>query len=273
MNTYEKITEEVNVDHMLEVASGLAKWERLSGSDEEYEAFKWLEKQYQEYGFKTRLIRHDAYISLPQLSRLTVNGKWVYSQTHSMVPSSHCRGEMVYCPSVDMIKNTDCKGRVVLTRGWVTFASVEAAQKKGAVGVISIQDKVIRECIPSASWGSPTPDDWKYIPVIPVVSIRDDDGDLFVEKMKAGEVCVAEFTTIVDTSWRKIPLLIADLKAPVDTDQFCMFTGHVDSWYYGAIDNGTANAAQMEVARLVSAHQKRIKEKFQDRTLFRTFPW
>ena len=44
MNTYEKITEEVNVDHMLEVASGLAKWERLSGSDEEYEAFKWLEK-------------------------------------------------------------------------------------------------------------------------------------------------------------------------------------------------------------------------------------
>ena len=33
MNTYEKITEEVNVDHMLEVASGLAKWERLSGSD------------------------------------------------------------------------------------------------------------------------------------------------------------------------------------------------------------------------------------------------
>lgn len=81
-----------------------------------------------------------------------------------------------------------------------------SGSEKGAVGVISIQDKVIRECIPSASWGSPTPDDWKYIPVIPVVSIRDDDGDLFVEKMKAGEVCVAEFTTIVDTSWRKIPL-------------------------------------------------------------------
>ena len=25
-----------------------------------YPVFKWLEKQYQEYGFKTRLIRHDA---------------------------------------------------------------------------------------------------------------------------------------------------------------------------------------------------------------------
>ena len=94
-----------------------------------------------------------------------------------------------------------------------------------------------------------------------------------MEKMKAGEVCVAEFTTIVDTSWRKIPLLIADLKAPVDTDQFCMFTGHVDSWYYGAIDNGTANAAQMEVARLVSAHQKELKRNFRICTLFRTFPW
>ena len=41
-----------------------------------------------------------------------------------------------------------------------------------------------------------------------------------------------------------------------------VYRGHVDSWYYGAIDNGTANAAQMEVARLVSAHQKELKRNF-----------
>ena len=52
MNTYQKIVEEVSVDHMFEVASRLAEWERLSGSEEEYEAFLWLEKQYQEYGYK-----------------------------------------------------------------------------------------------------------------------------------------------------------------------------------------------------------------------------
>ena len=87
MNTYQKIMEEVSVDHMIEVASGLAKWERLSGSIEEYEAFLWLEKQYQAYGYETRLIRHDAYISLPVSCCFSVNGKEIHAQTHSMVPS------------------------------------------------------------------------------------------------------------------------------------------------------------------------------------------
>ncbi len=63
--------------------------------------------------------------------------------------------------------------------------------------------------------------------------------EIFLWKDESRRSVRCQFTTIVDTSWRKIPLLIA--KAPVDTDRFCMFyRGHVDSWYYGAIDNGTA---------------------------------
>lgn len=262
MNTYWKIADEVSVDHMLSVASGLANWERLSGSEAEYEAFLWLEKQYQEYGFKTRLIRHDAYISLPVSCSFAVNGKEIHAQTHSMIPSGHAEGELVFCKNTGEIRSADCEGKIVLTRGRAVYEPVAAAQEKGALGIVFIQEGVIRECIPSASWGSPAPADWKYLPVIPAASILDDDGDLLVERLEAGETLNAQLTTVTDTSWRKIPLLIADLKASEETEQFVMFTGHVDSWYYGAIDNGTANAAQMEVARLAALHKDELRRNF-----------
>lgn len=262
MNTYQKIVDEVSVEHMLEVASGLAKWERLSGSDEEYEAFLWLEKQYQGYGYTTRILRHDAYISLPVSCSFSINGKKVHAQTHSMVPSGHADGELVFCENRQAICHIDCAGKIVLTKGRAVYDPVAAAQENGALGIVFIQDGVIRECIPSASWGSPAPSDWQYLPKIPVASILDDDGNEIVRRLENGENLKAELTTVTETSWRKIPLLIADLKAPAETEQFVMFTGHVDSWYYGAIDNGTANAAQMEVARLAALHKEELKRNF-----------
>lgn len=262
MNTYQKIAEEVSVDRMLETASELAKWERLSGSKEEYEAFLWLEKQYRECGFETRLLEHDAYISLPVSCRFTVEGKEIHAQTHSMVPSGRAEGELVYLKNMQEIRRTDCTGKIVLTNGRAVFGPVEAAGKQGAAGIIFIQEGVIRECIPSAAWGSPAPKDWNYLPRILAASILDDDGNRLIQRLEAGETLAAELLAVTDTSWRKIPLLLADLKAPVPAEQFVMFTGHVDSWYYGAIDNGTANAAQLEVARLAALHRSELRRNF-----------
>lgn len=262
MHTYTTVRTEVSVDHMMEVAKSLSRWERLSGSPSEFEAFQWLEEQLKKYEFKTRLLKHDAFISLPKSCTLLINGMPVYAQTHSMVPSAHVTATFVYCKDSDEIEKTDCSGKIVLTRGRAVYAPVSQAQRRGAVGIVFIQEGVLRECIPSASWGSPTLENRKYLPTIPVASIKDDAGDSLVERLAAGEQVKADLTTVVDTSWRKIPLLIGDLKAPVDTKEFAMFTGHVDSWYFGAIDNGTANAAQMEVARLASIHRKELCRNF-----------
>jgi Zn-dependent M28 family amino/carboxypeptidase len=51
--------------------------------------------------------------------------------------------------------------------------------------------------------------------------------------------------------WTKIPTLTAELPGAAESD-FVLFSGHVDSWHYGAMDNGTANATQLEVARLLA---------------------
>ena len=53
----------------------------------------------------------------------------------------------------------------------------------------------------------------------------------------------------VDTGWRKTPILVADLDAPGGgaDEPFVLFSGHHDTWYYGVMDNGGANATMMEV--------------------------
>lgn len=38
-----------------------------------------------------------------------------------------------------------------------------------------------------------------------------------------------------------------------------MFSGHIDSWHYGAMDNGTANATMMEVGRILANHRAALR--------------
>ena len=38
-----------------------------------------------------------------------------------------------------------------------------------------------------------------------------------------------------------------------------MFSGHVDGWHFGAMDNGTANATMLEVARLLASRRRALR--------------
>ena len=63
--------------------------------------------------------------------------------------------------------------------------------------------------------------------------------------------------TSVDTSWRPIPELVADLD--VDGRDYVMFSGHVDSWHYGAMDNASANATMIETARMLADNRESLR--------------
>ena len=64
-------------------------------------------------------------------------------------------------------------------------------------------------------------------------------------------------TTEVDTRWRHIPVLTAELDG--EEDNFVLFSGHIDYWHYGAMDNGTANATMMEVGRILANHRAALR--------------
>src|SRR5205823_4644643 len=65
-------------------------------------------------------------------------------------------------------------------------------------------------------------------------------------------------TTRVRTGWTPIPHLVGELHGQRE-DRFVLFSGHVDSWHHGAMDNGTANATMLEVARLLAGRRDALR--------------
>lgn len=255
----------VSIENLMKTVKQISSWERLSGSEDEYAAFEYLEGILSSLGYKTDLVKHDAFISLPVYSRLFVNGEEVYSQTHSMALSTDENGisaEIVYIQNpMENLTEETCRGKIVMMDGRANFPPINKAYGLGAKGIICIQEGVIRECIISSAWGSPTAKTKSLIPRIPVVSISDVNGDK-IKKLIKNASAKATMITRVDSGWRRIPSLTAVIKAPKETDKFVMFTGHLDSWYFGAIDNGTVNAAQVEIARIVADNRDKLLRNF-----------
>lgn len=250
---------------LLNDVTQISQWERLAGSEEEAEAFLYLEKRMKELGYITRLYKHDAFISIPLFSRFYIGSREIKSQTHSMSKDTGgvaVTGELIYIDDLASVpKGADYQSDIILTKGRAVYKTVNIAELTKASAVVFIQESPIRECIPSAAWGSPTPESRHFIPDIPVISIGEEDGRQILDQMKRERVTVSVETKL-DTGWKKIPLLTGELRAPVESEQFVMFSGHVDSWYYGAIDNGTANAVQLETARQAAEYRTQLKRNF-----------
>lgn len=73
----------VNAENMLAHLREFAKRVKLSGTPEELESFRYLERVLGSYGFRTNLISHPAYISLPGASKVTIGSATPRSITHS----------------------------------------------------------------------------------------------------------------------------------------------------------------------------------------------
>jgi len=52
-----------------------ARWVKLSGTADELSSLRYVQARLDEYGFRTRIIFHDAYISLPGPAQVTVDGQ------------------------------------------------------------------------------------------------------------------------------------------------------------------------------------------------------
>jgi hypothetical protein len=80
------------------------------------------------------------------------------------------------------------------------------------------------------------------------------DGSALRERLVRGEHPKVTLHAEVDTGWRQTPILEAEIDGPDADGPFILYSGHHDTWYYGVMDNGAANATMLEVARL-TAHE------------------
>ncbi|RMF93636.1 MAG: M28 family peptidase, partial [Nitrospinota bacterium] len=261
-----EVLAEVSQAKLMEYTETIAQWIRLSGSPEERKAFDYVQQELDRYGFTTHLYEPEAYISLPEEARLQVlspEQREIRAITHSFslsTPPEGMEGELVYqtYPLSPPEKGVDVSGKVVLQDGRVMPVKVLEAEKGGAIAQIHISGEHLHEMIASPVWGTPTPETASLLPHSPIISILSRDGDYLKELLRKGPVRV-RLSTKTWTGWRNIPVLIADLPGQIEADTFVMFSGHIDSWYYGAMDNGTANATMLEVGRILAGHRQALR--------------
>ncbi len=240
-----------------------AKWIKLSGSEGEADSLRYIQAQLVAYGFSTRTLSHDAYISLPGKSLVQVDGKTLTSITHSFSRASAAggvTGELVHVGAGNEadFAGRDLRGCIVLVDGIATPAVARRASRAGAAGQLHISPhEHLHEMCISPVWGNPSAETFAEVPTTVVCSVLLSDGAALHDRLSRGERPSVVLQAEVDTGWRKTPILVAELDAPRAGDEapFVLFSGHHDTWYYGVMDNGSANATMLEVARLCGAQR------------------
>ncbi len=255
------LAEQVSGPHLIDHVRQLARWHRHAGTPGERDAVEYLRQAMAGYGYATRVLWHDAFISLPVSSRVEWAGRVVPSITHSFGRPSPPGGLEAVVVDAGTGRPTDfegldVRGKIAVIAGVASPGAAREASLRGAVGQIHISPhEYLHEMCVSPVWGSPADGDLDRLPKTVIVSIPFADGRALKAALAQGPQRIRAFAD-VDTGWRKTSILQADLPGR-DPKIWLMFSGHFCSWYEGAMDNGGANATMLEVARLCAQHRDR----------------
>ena len=262
------VVEAVRVDDAWALVEEFSTLVRESGTDEEREAVGHITRRLDAWGVPYTVHEPELLISLPRGASLTAGGVEFRAKTPSMAvatPEGGLTAPIVYEPSAqaksvnDIFTAThgdmDVTGKIVVTEGFPMPGRITDLEARGALGVVAVAPGTwIHEGICTPIWGSPDLSSWAHQPTMPVVSIAREDGDRLIEQISAGEL---EATMVADleTRWRKIPVVVAEIRGRVEPDRFLLVHGHLDSWHVGIGDNATGDATLLELARVLNEHR------------------
>lgn len=239
----------------------LARWVKLSGSEQEATSLRYIRAALDGYGYRTTWLEHDAWISLPLEARVEVDGGALKAITHSMSqasPEGGVTGRLVHVGegSEAELAGRDLRGAILLVEGIASPAAALAATRAGAAGQLHISPhEHLHEMCISPVWGSPSSETLEEMPRTVVVTVSHADGAALRARLEQGEAPQVVLHARVDTGWRRTPILVAELDAPEADAPFILFSGHHDTWFEGVMDNGAANVTMMEVARIAAQHR------------------
>ena len=266
----QSLADAVSTEKLMDSTKAIAQWIRLSGTPEEASSFDWIEAQLRAYGLEIRRYSFPALVSWPvsaSLAIITVDGNTieVSCATHGFAtstPEGGLEGELVYVGrgAEDDLRKVDVRGKIALVDGIAAPNRGLVLEAAGVIASIWIAGERLRERLMSPVWGTPTPETAHLLPKTPSISVTGFDGARIKDAMRKGPVRV-KMATEVFKGWKDIPVLTADLRPDggLEAESYVMLSGHVDCWYYGAMDNGSANATQLEVARLLSQRRSSLR--------------
>jgi hypothetical protein len=218
----------------------------------------------------------ECFISIPLAATVRAagpDGRSYRAKTVAMSASTEGReieGELVYVPATAQASSAgdvfsagvdlggaDVRGNVVLTEGMASPGKVTDVMNAGALaGIFIAPGEYIHEGICTSIWGTPDLDSMGRQPDLPVVAVNNPAGqELIALARQGGRVALS---TTVDTGWRTVPVLVAEIPGAAAPDEFVLVHGHVDSWHVGVGDNATGNATLLELARVFQQHRDRL---------------
>src|SRR5262245_166495 len=254
-----KLAAEISAHTLMDHVRAIAAWERESGSAGEARAFDYIERTLKAYGVEVERREIEAYISLPLEGRVRLDdGTVIEGLTHSFSPSVDALdAEIVDVGDGSPTELARAAGKIALVRGLASPGKAWAAQQAGTIAqVFEVMDH-LHNMIVTTVWGAPTPETAWRVPATPCLSILGDDGRRLRARLAEGPLRIT-LTTRVRTGWMPIPHLVGALPGRVE-DRFVLFSGHVDSWHHGAMDNATANATMLEIARLLGGRREALR--------------
>ena len=243
----------ISRERLLAHVAEFARRRKHAGTPEELESLRYVERELRSSGYSTELLSHDAYISLPGAARFEALGDGHRCITHSFSrPASGLRARLVDVGSGDDegYSSADTRGAAVLVDGIATPASTIAARRHGAVAQVHVSPhEHLHEMCISPVWAAPATTSSTICRAQRSYGrARDGRAPASGAAMRRGGR---------DTRRRgrhelaQTPILVADLAGPRGAGgPFVLLSGHHDTWHYGVMDNGGANATMLEVARL-----------------------
>ena len=238
----------------------IAKWVRLSGSEEEAHALEYVKGVLRGYGYDVHEYSFDSFVGYPESAELTILSpdETTYAGVPPALapPTPGICADLVYAGDARNLEGLDVSNKIVVFDGFSDPYLAKLAEKHGAVGEVFINDDHVHEGIVSVVWGTPTPETSHLLPKTPSINITASQGKQLVTRLKKDAV-TARLKTTASCAWKKIPVMTGELKG--EEDDFVLFSGHIDSWHYGAMDNAGANAAMLEIARVTSAHRDLLR--------------
>ncbi|CAA9581754.1 MAG: hypothetical protein AVDCRST_MAG88-3426 [uncultured Thermomicrobiales bacterium] len=265
--TAHAIVDEVSAERLGAHNRAIAQWVRLSGTPDEAKAFDYIAETLAGFGYDVRRLRHPALVGYPQRASLEVLAPVRLSipcNGYSLSPATPTGGVEGELLAVGGGQEADYPpgplgDKIVISEGLAMPPKTVAADRHGVLGQIHINDEHIHEMCISPVWGTPTPETAPLLPRTPSVATTREWGDRLLALLAEGHGPVrVRLDTQPFMAWTELPIITADLPGTVE-DRFVLFSGHVDSWHYGAMDNGSANATQLEVAQLLAARRGELR--------------
>jgi hypothetical protein len=255
---------DISLDVPWAVIERFASLVRLSGSVEERAAIDLLRERLERWGVPHQLYEPMVFISLPLRASVRAYGKIYHAKTPAMAVSTggqEISGELVYVPSTlgtsignffasgVQLAGIDVRGKIVITEGMAFPSKVTDIMRAGALaGIFVNPGTYIHEGICTSIWGTPDLDSSSRQPGIPVAGVNNPDGQELIALAKADGS--GALSTLLDTGWRTIPVLVAEIPGVTFPEEFVLLHGHLDSWHVGIGDNATGDATLLEMARV-----------------------